>query len=108
MYAVWFNMYPGDSRVKWPAGLLTDRRVTHYWDESRAVGVAYLSRLPAMLAQRAAATLTPSADAMWDALYLYTRDDRWEDPVPLPAVWGYPIMVTREELLAHIADRLGR
>ena len=101
-------MYPGDARVKWPATLLTDPRVTHYWDESRAVGTAYLSRLPAMLGQRATATLPPSADAMWDALYLYTRDDRWDEPVPVPVRWGYPIVATREELLPEIESRLGK
>jgi hypothetical protein len=91
-------MYPGDSRSKWPQALLTDTRVTHFWDQPRALGVSYLTRLPAMLDRRAPGTMPPSADAMWDAFYVYGPDARWEDPVPLPIAWGYPIMVTREEL----------
>jgi hypothetical protein len=105
IYAVWFNMYPGDARSKWPATLLTDSRVAHYWDEQRAVGQLYLLHLPAMLPRRAEATLAPAADAMWDTFFLYAPDDRWETPVPLPISWGYPIMVTRERLL-HDVDAL--
>src|SRR5262249_44506425 len=40
-YAVWFNMFPGDARSKWPSNLLTDARVIHRWDEPKAVGLWY-------------------------------------------------------------------
>ena len=105
VYAVWFNMYPGDERSAWPATLLTDARVIHFWDEQRGVGRVFLSRLVAMLDRRAPNTLTPAADAMWDAYYLYQRGDRWNDSLPLPVSWGYPIMVTRDQLVAEL-DRL--
>ena len=95
-------MYPGDARRKWPPTLLTDQRVSHYWDEQRTLGTAYLSNLPAMLDRRAEATLQPTADAMWDAFYLYAPGDRWQDPLPLPIRWGYPIMPTREELAREL------
>jgi hypothetical protein len=101
-------MYPGDARAKWPAGLLTDARVVHWWDEPRAVGALYLSQLPAMMGRRAAATLPPIADAMWDTFFLYPAGDLWQQPVPLPLVWGYPIMVTRDQLLSEIEALLGR
>jgi len=42
---------------------------------------------------------------MWDAYYLYRRGDRWSESPPLPVSWGYPIMVTREQLVADV-DRL--
>jgi len=99
VYAIWFNMYPGDARSKWPPTLLTDARVLHYWDEERAVGRRYLSHVPAMMDRRAAATLAPAADAVWDAFFVYAPDDRWQEPVPVPVSWGYPIMVTRDQLL---------
>ena len=54
MYAIRFNMYPGDARARWPSTLMTDARVAHYWDENRAAGVAYLSHTPAMMNRRAA------------------------------------------------------
>jgi hypothetical protein len=102
IYAVWFNMYPGDARSTWPATILTDPRVTHYWDEQRALGEHYLRHLPTIVDRRASATLQPTADAMWDAFFLHAPGDRWEEPVPLPRVWGYPIMVTRDQLLAEL------
>ncbi len=102
VYAVWFNMYPGDARSKWPPTLLTDRRVVHHWDEQRVLGKAYLSRLPAMLDRRAAETRQPTGDAIWDAFFLYAPGDRWQEPLPLPVTWGYPIMVTRDRLLREV------
>ena len=107
MYAIWFNMYPGDARSKWPSTLLTDRRVLHYWDEERAVGRKYLSHIPAMMGRQAAATLAPEADTLWDAFLVYAPDDRWQGPIPVPVSWGYPIMVTRDQLLGDVA-RLSR
>jgi len=38
VYAVWFNMYRGDERSKWPSDLLTDPRVVHFWDEQKVDG----------------------------------------------------------------------
>jgi hypothetical protein len=99
-------MYAGDARSKWPQALLTDRRVSHYWDEPRTLGASYLMRLPAMLDRRAQATMQPTADAMWDAFYVYGPDDSWVDPVPIPVRWGYPIMVTREEVAGAIEQFL--
>ena len=52
VYAIWFNMYPGDSRQRWPDTLLTDARVRHYWDEGRGIGQLYLKLLPAMWSKR--------------------------------------------------------
>jgi hypothetical protein len=95
-------MYPGDARSKWPAGLLTDPRVLHFWDEQRVSGTRYLAHLPALLERRAPETMQPSADAMWDAFYVYRPGDRWRDPVPVPVSWGYPIMVTHQELLSQV------
>jgi len=99
-------MYPGDARSKWPDGLLTDQRVLHYWDQERVVRVRYLSNLAAMLAQRAPETVVPTADAMWDAFYVYARGARWQDPTPIPLSWGYPIMVTHNQLIADLEHLL--
>jgi hypothetical protein len=102
VYAVWFNMYPGDAREKWPSTLFNDSRVIQYWDEARTIGTRYLSHLPAMMERRAAATLPPTADAMWDAYFVYAANDQWQEPVPMPVLWGYPIMVTRDQLLREL------
>ena len=42
VYAIWFNMYPGDAQQRWRSDLLPDVRVRHYWDEPRAIGRLYL------------------------------------------------------------------
>src|SRR5262245_21986445 len=99
-------MYPGDARAKWPPSLLTDPRVQHLWDEERIVGRRFLDQLAPMMDRRAAATMPPSADAMWDAYYVYPRGSRWQDPLPIPASWGYPIMVTSEQLAEQAAALL--
>lgn len=106
MYAIWFNMYPGDARSKWPGSLLTDDRVLHYWDQDRVVGTSYLSHLAAMLGRRAPETAPPTADAIWDAFYVYGRGMKWAEPVPVPISWGYPIMVTRDQLVKDLASLL--
>ena len=102
VYAIWFNMYPGDARAKWPAALLTDPRVTHYWDEPREVGRVYLANLASMIGRRAAMTLSPTADVLWDAFFLYEPGDSWREPVPPPMSWGYPIMATRDQLVKEV------
>ena len=108
VYAIWFNMYPGDARSKWPGHLLTDSRVVHYWDRERVVGTRYLSHLPALLERRAAATMAPTDDALWDAFFVYEPGATWQEPVPVPLSWGYPIMLTRDQLTADIEARIGK
>ena len=72
VYAVWFKMFPGDGRERWPAAALTDPRVAHFWDEDRAVGDWYGARLDAMKA-----TLVPGSRGVERPL----RD-------ALPGVWS--------------------
>jgi hypothetical protein len=107
VYAVWFNMYPGDARLKWPSKLLTDPRVLHFWDEQRVTGLRYMAQLPAILDRRAPDTMQPDADAMWDAFFVYAPGDAWQDPVPAPVLWGYPIMVTHDHL-ARLIEALAK
>jgi hypothetical protein len=118
IYAVWFNMLPNDSRGKFPTDLLTDSRVTQFWDENHLVGTAF----------------APLADwhkgVLWDAYFLYGPDATWpalpaspsrsdspgerssppqesagEDngatakrPLPKPASWGRTIFSMRDQL----------
>jgi hypothetical protein len=108
VYAIWFNMYPGDSRQRWPAALLTDVRVRHYWDQGRGIGQLYLQLLPAIWQQRSPETRVPEADALWDAYMLYPADAHWAAQPPDVVSWGYPILPTSETLaqeLERIAKR---
>lgn len=98
VYAIWFNMYPNDSRQRWPDQLLTDPRVRHYWDAQRAVGRLYLQLLPAIWAKRAAETVLPDADAVWDAFLVYPPGAQWTDQPPDVVRWGAPILRTSDGL----------
>jgi hypothetical protein len=106
VYAVWFNMLPRDSRSGFPSDLLTDHRVTQFWDEHHLVGTAF----------------APLADwhkgVLWDAYFLYPRAARWESgaasappkvqseasgesaprELPRPTSWGRTIFSTRDQL----------
>lgn len=91
-------MYPGDARDRWRADLLSDGRVRHYWDDTRAVGRLYLQLLPRLWPARAAETVVPQADALWDAYLLYPADARWDDAPPAVLSWGSTILQTQETL----------
>jgi capsular polysaccharide biosynthesis protein len=95
-------MYPGDARGRWRADLLPDTRVRHYWDETRAVGRLYLQLLPRLWSARAAETVIPQADALWDAYLLYPADARWDDEPPGVIRWGSTILQTQETLRRDI------
>ena len=83
---------------------LTDVRVTQFWDEQRIVGRTLLTRLPTILDRRAPNTMQPVDDALWDAFFLYAPDAQWHDAPPTPVTWGFPIMVTRDELASKLDE----
>lgn len=102
VYAVWFNMYPGDDRSEWPDGLLTDRRVIHFWDEPKRVGRFYLNHFD-LEGYR--------AEALWDAYLLYAPEASWTHGPSPPISWGYTIVRKRENLerdLTLLLERLAK
>ena len=108
MYAVWFNMFPGDSRNYWPADLLTDRRVVHLWDEERSVGQLYFQLLPQIWEKRAVGTVPPQDLTLWDAYLLYGPDARWLDKPPDVISWGSTILLTLDRLNRDLKEALKR
>ena len=64
VYAVWFNMFPGDSREYWRPDLLTDSRVVHLWDDERSVGRLYYQLLPKIWERRAVGTRAGSTSRL--------------------------------------------
>ncbi len=94
VYAVWFDMLPKDTRQRWPADLLTDGRVKHFWDEAKVAGNWY-------------ATQTNFPRAQWDAWFLYGRDAQWGDSPPTFAGWGRTIWSTREKFRENLMKLLG-
>ena len=74
VHVVWFNMLPGDSRDGWDETVLADPRVTHHWDEERAVGKALVE------------PLDYDGPIVWDAYAVYGPDAQW-DAEPDGAGW---------------------
>ena len=67
VYAVWFNMIWTDSRAWWPKDVLTDPRVTHFWDRRKIVGRWYGRH----------AGDPDRYGVVWDAFFLYGPEARW-------------------------------
>ena len=102
VYAVWYNMFPGDSREKWPARLLTDSRVVHYWDERQLVGNMYFQNLPQIWERRAPETAPPADLILWDAYLLYEPTIRWDEAPPEVISWGSSILQTQDRLMRDL------
>lgn len=102
VYAVWFNMYPGDARSKWPATLLTDPRVTHWWDEPKAVGEWYGRHKDAMRDRLTTDSNGAGGDVLWDSYLLYDSTARWNESPTGLIHWGRTIVAARETLRADI------
>lgn len=88
VYAVWFNMIGSDQRSKWPADLLTDPRVLHFWDEKRVVG-SWFGRHPDYMG---------SDSVLWDAYLLYGPEAYWAEAPSHRVGWGRTIVGTRRQL----------
>ncbi len=97
VYAVWFNMFPGDARSKWPPSLLTDSRVIHRWDEGKLVGIWYGDHAAAMRPQLAPGSRW-NGQILWDSYLLYGPDARWTDAPTGLIRWGRTIVAGREPL----------
>jgi hypothetical protein len=110
VYAIWFNMYPGDARDRWRSSLLPDARAVHFWDEAQSAGRLFAGVLPRLAAQRAAGSIDLEGDVLWDAYLLFGRDARWEtDEAPPDVVsWGSTILLTRETFRHDLLNALAR
>lgn len=98
VYAVWFSMYPGDVRDRWPAEVMADPRVVHYWDEDKVVGTWYAARLPEIQKLMAPGSKGYEDPVLWDAYLIYGPDARWSGAPSGLRGWGRTILGTRESL----------
>jgi hypothetical protein len=110
VYAIWFNMYPGDARDRWHSNLLPDGRVVHFWDETESVGRLFAGAVQRLAVRRAPQSIDLEGDVLWDAYLLYGRDARWEaDDTPADVIsWGAPILLTQETFQRDFLSALGR
>ena len=98
VFAVWFNMYEGDSRARWRGELMPDPRVAHYWDEGRVLGGRYFGDLNRLAGRRAPATKPTEGQILWDAYLLYPAGAKWDSGRTNVISWGRTILLTRETL----------
>ena len=97
VYAVWFDMFPGDSRGRWPADLLDDPRARHWWDEEKRAG-RWFGEHPGFGGRE--------GRVLWDAYLLFPPEARWGESGPAPVTgWGATIVENREDLRAQL-DRI--
>ncbi len=94
VYAVWFNMLPGDSRREWKSGVLPDPRVRHFWDERRATGRWFAQHV------------TRSGGIAWDAYFLYGPEADWDSGAAAPLASGGPVIQKRDALQARLSLQL--
>ena len=98
VYAVWFNMLASDSESKWPAKLLADKRVTHYWDDGRVVGTWYGENV----------TAKKPGHVEWDMYFLYSADSEWGDDGPTELIsHGRTIVESRDQLKEDVLKTVG-
>lgn len=89
VYAVWFNMIPGDRKQHWKPELLNDKRVSHYWDEERVLG-KWISKN--------AKDCEHLGPIDWDSYYLFDGDGEWNDTFEGAKACGTPILKATEPL----------
>jgi hypothetical protein len=83
VYAVWFNMFPGDARWRWDGGGLTDARVIHFWDDGKTVGTWFSDNM------------TDRDSPTWDFYALYGPDAH---DLGSPSSTGGTIISRRDQL----------
>jgi hypothetical protein len=98
VYAVWFSMYPTDQRESWPAEVLTDRRVRHYWDEEKSIGRWYMEHIERMADARAPESSAYAGNVFWDAYFVYGPESRWDEMPTGLRKWGRTILRAQDSL----------
>ena len=91
VYAAWFAMLPGDRRAAWDPALMSDPRVTHYWDDERVLGRWFADNVG-----------FSGGSVAWDVYYLYGPDTTW-DQMPRPLISsGYTLFGERSRLTSDL------
>jgi hypothetical protein len=106
VYAIWFSMFGTETRDDWPADVLTDSRVTHWWDEGKTVGRWYMPRIEEMRETMSPQSAGFAGNVLWDAYLVYGPDARWDAAPTGLRRWGRTILKTQDGLREAFADVL--
>lgn len=91
--AIWFEMVFSDARERWDPDLLTDHRVTHYWDPDQEIGRWFDEN------EQLVGFDFNRGPIVWDSFLLFGPNATWEEtPAPLVA-FGNTVIADKEELL---------
>ena len=88
VYVVWLPMLVGDSRTLIDQRVLSDSRVTYFWDPHRVVGQWFSSQV------------THEPGITWDAFFLYGAQAHWDATPGPPVASGSTIIGNNGELLS--------
>ena len=89
VYAIWFNMIPGDRKGRWNPDALSDKRIRHYWDADRVVGKWIAKNVD---------DCEHLGPVDWDSYYLFDGDAVWSDNLDKIKACGTPIINNTEQL----------
>ena len=93
---VWFPVLAGDASATVDSRLLTDKRVTNYWDPSRSVSSWYSQHV------------TNDPGITWDSYFLYGPDATWTAQPPPLVSTGSTVFGTRATLAADFGRLEGK
>lgn len=101
MTAIWFNMLFSDSRQRWDPDLLTDPRVTHYWDPDQEIGRWFDQN------EQSIGFDFNRGPIVWDAFLLFGPEATWKD-IPDPLIsFGNTVIADNDELHEATMTLLG-
>jgi hypothetical protein len=78
-------------------GLLTDHRVTQYWDPERVVSQDLVRAVNSSPNRYRREEPLPPGFIAWDVVAVFPGDARWEGALPVPAYYGGPVVQVMTE-----------
>ena len=101
MTAIWFNMLFSDAKERWDPELMTDPRVTHFWDPDQEIGRWFEQN------EQLIGFDFDKGPIVWDSFLLFGPAATWaETPQPLVS-FGNTVIADKEELLEAAMTLLG-
>src|SRR5215203_2292637 len=91
-------MFGTETRDDWPADVLTDSRVVHWWDEGKSVGRYYMPRIAQMRDTMTPGSTGFAGNVLWDAYLVYGPEARWDATPNDLRRWGRTILRTQDGL----------
>lgn len=91
------------SRWKWTAGVLSDSRVKHFWDENKIIGQWFSTQTKDWGDD---GSVLERNSVVWDTYFLYSPNAEWKDTPGKPISWGSTINGQQEKLKSGISPLL--